>query len=143
MPVAWQRRRSRSEPAHKTFPPARTVRVLWKDGDLTLHAQLIVQSADVGIGAGMSEGDAEPRDAPSDACGSPISSCGAALMKPEFTLSAMVLIAAWRAPSASRVMFADGSLVLAGSTPKVMVCGVTGSVLISSRFERRKSEERG
>jgi hypothetical protein len=66
----------------------------------------------------MSEGDAEPCDAPSDGCGSPIWCCGAALMKPEFTLSVMVLIAAWRAPSPSRVTFADGSSVLAGSTCK-------------------------
>ena len=54
-------RESRSEP--KLLPPARSVSVLSKHYDLALHAQLIVQGADVGIDAGMSEGDAEPCDA--------------------------------------------------------------------------------
>lgn len=53
-------------------------------------------------------------------------------MKPECTLSVGELTVACSAPSGSMVTFAEGGMRLAGSTPKVIVCGVIGSSFVHS-----------
>jgi len=79
----------------------------------------------------MGEGHSKPRNAES-ACATPVRSCPDAIIHPEFTLSAVELITACRAPSASTVTLAEGGTRSAGSMPNVIVCGTIGSGFVYS-----------